>query len=377
MKSNSKKMPRVDCVLWGGYSWGNTGDEMMLAVAIKDKQEQYGDSLIVLSPNPDYTQWLFPNVAILPYQPQIIVRWRRRVAKIKYGWPIRSTRNKPVPAYRFADQIAPAENKQWLQAIASAKELYLVGGGYYTDLWDTTFIDMPIEAARRFRIPIRSAPIGVGPFFHEKSRQRFSDLFCNRSLTVRDLVSLDLCRQTGVDVEIKPDDGFRFFDVSPHPTIDMNPKEAKTPIGIDFYIQHGTNRPKAVFAWWSRLLQELANEQLDLGGFCFHTRPQHDFFQAIRLFSETGLSLKTIKAPEPDFRMAVAQVAQYRLIISCRFHAIVAASLYGVPHIAIASGAYYKQKMAAALRSDSTPGCIIDPEKDAIDRTVEFIKTCL
>src|SRR5215467_11108151 len=58
------------CILWGGYAMGNAGDELLLAIALRDMRGCYGSSAVaVLSPFPGYTKALFSEIKMIPYAP--------------------------------------------------------------------------------------------------------------------------------------------------------------------------------------------------------------------------------------------------------------------------------------------------------------------
>lgn len=56
-------------VFWGGYGWGNVGDELTLAVAIAMLKEQIWGKISIITPNSGYTRALFPDLEIIPFQP--------------------------------------------------------------------------------------------------------------------------------------------------------------------------------------------------------------------------------------------------------------------------------------------------------------------
>jgi hypothetical protein len=86
-----------------------------------------------------------------------------------------------------------------------------------------------------------------------------------------------------------------------------------------------------------------------LAGFCFHANPFLDHLATARVFREAGLAEGCVAPPPLDFREAVRAVGAFDAVFTARFHAAVVANVLGRPGIAVAGGAYYRAKMAAAV----------------------------
>src|SRR4051812_34126659 len=125
-KTASSHCPKqYRCILWGGYAWGNVGDELTLAVALGDIKRLYGDSVAILTRSPGYTRRLFPGTDIIPYEP--ISRPQ------SCGDP---------PSYYDVEEQLTATS--WASLLSNCELLYLVGGGYLTDLFGLDWTLLPV-----------------------------------------------------------------------------------------------------------------------------------------------------------------------------------------------------------------------------------------
>lgn len=339
-----------DVVLWGGYGWGNVGDELTLAVAIHDLRKAGHDQLTVLSPTPGYTRSLFPDVRIVPYKPV----WRKGAGGPLTRWAFRNVFGRRLPGEGFvADRGEDDPLQRWDNVISRAKMLYLVGGGYLTDLFDFYRFLAPVEVALLRGIPIQTAPLGIGPFSDLAAERSFVRTFNDTLLTVRDPVSENYCRSLGLTVARKPDDGFRIqevLDSSP-----FVPADAPTPtIGINFFPQHGSISAARLRKWWTEFLALACDNEMKLEGFCFHVGINADYDPLVELFHSVGLPTWQVTPPVVDFRVACLRLRTYSCVISSRFHAAVACSSFKIPCLAVSCGPYYDAKMAAACSSEST-----------------------
>ncbi len=184
-----QKQKKYDCVIWGGYAWGNTGDELCLAAALERAQRKFGPEVAVLSRHPEYTAWLFPEVMVVPF---IFTSQRR------------SKRRKNI-FRKFSRILRGAEPQpdfdsgcEWVQCLRSTRRLYLAGGGYLTDLWPMDSVMAPLELAIQLQVPISTAPVGIGPFKSGERAELVAKVLGQTELKVRDQVSYDFCRARGM-----------------------------------------------------------------------------------------------------------------------------------------------------------------------------------
>jgi len=109
-------------VLWGGYSGGNAGDKLTLAVAIRDMRERFGDAVCVLRADPNGTRKLCPDVPVATFDPRADAGVRRLMRSLSRRLRLGSWY---PPKYRLSDQpFSP-----WLEIVRHCRHLRLVGGG--------------------------------------------------------------------------------------------------------------------------------------------------------------------------------------------------------------------------------------------------------
>jgi polysaccharide pyruvyl transferase WcaK-like protein len=229
--------------------------------------------------------------------------------------------------------------------------MYLVGGGYLTDLFNLLeILLLPIAAARASGVEIATAPLGLGPFRSVKAERRTTDLLLGASLAVRDHSSLELCNRAGLRPRLSSDDGFRAAEV-----IDFKPagdarSRPRPRIGINVFDQHGSDRREENRSWWIDFVRGLAKQPLDIEAFCFHANLLSDYSRAMETFLAAGLDPSAVREPLIDFRGACAQLADYDAIASARFHGVVVGNVLGKATFAVHDGDYYRNKMLSAAR---------------------------
>jgi polysaccharide pyruvyl transferase WcaK-like protein len=228
--------------------------------------------------------------------------------------------------------------------------LYLVGGGYLTDLFDVESFILPVKLAGYFGVPVETAPLGIGPFNHPWNVKRLKDALADAKVRVRDVDSQRICRGCGIPAELRKDDGFRVSEV-----MEIQHGNAKTSplIGVNFYHQHGGIDRDREATWWRELLLLLKTNGARIEGFCFHNSLPSDFSQTVQLFEAAGLPAKQVRFPDWDFRDACRRLTDYDVIVTSRFHAVVIAGALEIPAIAVANGEYYDSKMTAACEGQA------------------------
>jgi len=345
---------RPACLLWGGYSWGNTGDELNLAVALDQFGQGSPAEVAILSRNPACTRELFPEVAVIPCEPRKpprLIRWLRGVS---VPGP-----DRPGPAWArrwlwaLVARWVPGGDTPWLRPLAGAERLYLVGGGYLTDRFSFEPYLEPIFAAHQHGVPVRTAPLGIGPFASPGKARLVAAALRGADLRVRDATSLRLCAAHHLSARMEPDAGFALARVV---STDRSPREPGAPprVGICVFPQYGDADWAEVRVWWEQCLALLSEglAPARFEGFCFHTEPRLDYQTTTALFKSAGLPAALVHPPDTDFRAAVRRVGQYDLVVAARFHAIVVANVLRIPNVAIATGPYYDAKMQAAARPE-------------------------
>ena len=339
---------KYDCVIWGGYAQGNTGDELCLAAALKRASCEFGPAIAVLSCNPEYTSQLFPDAPVIPF--------------------VRPGQSKPQPGFD--------PDGEWKQCLHSAQRLYLAGGGYLTDLWSLDFVMPPLEFAVQLKLPVFTAPIGLGPFNSKVSAERVVPVLRKADLKVRDDVSQDFCRTHGLQAALEPDDAFALIANWPSAAIEKQPGQHRRKIGVCIFQQYGQAASVDLSDWWTQCLRGLQRQhpEYEIEGFCFHTSLSAEFCEMQRLFPRAGLPVEQVLAPQLDFRKATAAIREYDFIISTRFHAVVAANVFKIPNIAIAVGDYYLAKMKAAVCGYENLSTFINPDQSSPETLLAICK---
>jgi polysaccharide pyruvyl transferase WcaK-like protein len=380
-----KKFAHPSCVLWGGYACGNTGDELTLAAALQDARARFGEAVAVLSPNADYTQWLFPGARVIAYEPRspplLCQRLRRAYERLQARGLFRHCK---VRAYRLRDQAGSRGEAAppWVEAIVHAQQLYLVGGGYLSELFNLDHLLLPLKVANAAAVPVATAPLGLGPFSSNQAATWVAQALGEADLVVRDRASLEFCAARGLRAKLQPDDGFRVAELLPGLVPPASTRQACTAgagrylrVGVCVSDQPGSTAVAASQAWWVRFLRALKRYEAELviEGFCFHSSLSCDFATLVRLFHVVGLGVQQVQAPLLDFRLAVRNLCRYDVIVSTRFHAIVVASVLGIPHVAFASGEYYRRKMAAAVQPCQGTGRLVTPEGSCPEEVADHV----
>ncbi len=368
---------RYECLLWGGYGFGNVGDELTLAVALHDQRLLFGESVGILSHRPEVMRRQFPDTDVIPYEPRTVAAPHRFLARLAATWLRHGGPGRfHLPRYRLADQPVPstAGAGQWRQVIARCRQLYLVGGGYLTDLFSIDYFLLPLEVVRAASVPIRTAPLGLGPFYSRGAGTRVASALAPADLVVRDAASLEFCQRHQLPSRLQRDDGFRVREVLPELSspVAEDCRARRPRLGICVFRQHGDQAWPETRRWWLRLLTALqaSREVLDVEGFCFYREPGVDHRTLSSLFADVGGGQENVRPPQQDFRDAVRELRRYDFIVSARFHSIVVANELGIPHVAVGLGESYAVKMAAAVRADDARcrlvrSCALPPESIA------------
>jgi polysaccharide pyruvyl transferase WcaK-like protein len=357
----SKPGKKFSCVIWGGYARGNTGDELCLAAALESAQRQFGGPVAVLSPDPEFTSRLFPDVAVVRYVPPETSRsqrWKRFRRHCRARW--QSLFGQPV-----APPIRPVSATEWMQCLAESERLYLAGGGYLTDLFPLNVTLAPVQQALKLNLPVSTAPVGIGPFASDAWAQTVAALLRQMDLQVRDAVSLEFCRAREVPARLAPDDAFAWLSPFAITLPKKSPSASPRKIGVCIFAQYGQPATTDLSGWWIELLRGLNSQfpEHSVEGFCFHTSPLAEYREMMRLFAGAGLRTDQVRLPTLDFREAVRALGEYEFIISTRFHGVVTANVLGIPNVAIAAGDYYQSKMAAAVNGHETLSRLVSPER--------------
>lgn len=340
------------CVLWGGYAGGNVGDELTLAVGLKDMAAKYSkDHIAILSPNPAISASQFPEANVINYEklPQ------SHLLNKLYKHVKRHRVSSELFLEFLLDQILRSYIRRqfyWVQTIHEADELYLVGGGYLTNLFQLDSNLMPVLVAQHFGKKISTAPVGVGPFSNPVNREIFRKAIQGVRLTTRDPESQQLCQNLGLEAKLTRDDGLRLKELPDFQNFDHEPARSGK-IGICIYHQHGATADTGMyFSWWKAFLEELVALGLTdkLEGFCFHTSPGLDYRYLVEAFGEVGIPVSHVREPIGNFIEALRHLSRYNLVVTTRFHAAVAASAFQIPFFALSSGSYYRNKMDSVVQ---------------------------
>ncbi|MCG8346492.1 MAG: polysaccharide pyruvyl transferase family protein, partial [Chloroflexales bacterium] len=355
------------------------------AIALHDARQRFGDSVAILSRDPAYTRWLFPDVPVIPYllRPPPIVIQQVRALYLRFQ---RSERSIGVPGLfipnaRLRDQMRSPRDEppEWITAIRRARQLYLVGGGYLTDLFDVAYHLLPIEVANASGVAVATAPLGIGPFHSPWAAKAVAQALRNATVTVRDTSSLHFCRDYDLRAELCQDDGFRAAQALPELELTTQlprPDPDRMRVGVCVFKQHG-GKATQIDNWWKTLLGQLQQhaDMIDLEGFPFHESRARGFSMMVNLFEATNWGAARVRPPTLDFRALIQNLRRYDLIISTRFHAIVVAHVLGTPHIAAASGNYYATKMHAAVNHRDPLSQLVNIAYEPPERVAAHVAT--
>jgi len=358
-------------MIWGGYAKGNTGDELCLAAAWERKQREFGRNVAVLSPLPEHTSQLFPQATVVPYVPPP-PKWTR--LRKRFSQACKSLTTASGIAY-FVRNRRLDPGLEWMRCLAQTGQLYLAGGGYLTDLFPLDFIMPPIQFALKLKVPVMTAPIGIGPFKSSLHADNVTAALRLIKLTVRDETSLNFCRARGLNASSDPDDAFALLKNLLPPLPARRPDAGPRKIGVNIFTQYGQDADCDLTEWWTKCLLGLKAQhpEYEIEGFCFHTSLQAEFQEMTRLFARAGLPVEHVLAPTVDFRRAVEAVRRYDFVISTRFHAVVAANVFNIPNIAIAAGDYYQAKMSAAGFGRESGCSLVNP---AVQTPEDLLNIC-
>jgi len=363
---------QFEYLIWGGYGWGNTGDEICLAAAVERLRRRGAGALAILTPDPEYTSWLHPDVPALPCRPshrRLSGRWKKFARHLAAGWR---------PGERGGTDRSPVFifQPEWAPSLARTRRLYLCGGGYLTDFLSLEAILPPILLAAKMGLPIETAPIGIGPFKSDRLAQKIARALGRADLKVRDEVSLAFCRLHGLRASLEPDDAFAWAGRIPSGNVTRIAGLRSRKIGICLFSQYGAGNNYNWRGWWAQCLRELKTRHpgVEIKGFSFHASPHYEFRETIRIFSEAGLPANNVLPPLMDFRQAAAALGNYDFIISARFHAIVLANVFGIPNAAIATGDYYLSKMKAAIRHHENFSRLVNPNVEPPEALLDICR---
>jgi len=337
-------------VLWGGYGGGNVGDKLALAVAVRDARTRFGDAVCVLSARAEATQTFVPDVPVVGGHLRADRGLRRLACSVSRrmrldGWYL--------PKFRLARQPP----SPWLDVIRGCRQLYLVGGGYLAGMFGPDYYLLPALAAKAARVPVSSAPIGLGPFRSRGEAAFVAEALRGADLVVRDTASLAFCREHGLTARLAVDDGFRVAELMPG--LQRGARDgSRRKIGVCIFPQHGDPDWPRTKRWWRGLLSALRSEEVS--GFCFHSDEKLDFATTRELLAD-----RPVKPWTGNLREAVETVCGFDAIVSARYHAVVTANAIGIPNIAVAGGTYYQIKMQAAKRPQDHQCWVVNPHTES------------
>ena len=362
-------MVHVECVLWGAYGSGNTGDELILSLALEEAKKEHKDSVVVLSGNPLYTRWLFPHCTVVPFDPVISKQSKSRVFRILDR--ILATRMKsylPRPDYNLSDQlrVRKGEPDTWVDLIRNAGLLRLVGGGYLTDIFPLNWNLLPLELALFCGIPIQTGAIQLGPFLQPGNGRRVATLLKDSDIKVRDQASLEYCKKWDLRAHKVRDDCYKLRRIFPD-LLRHTPSQAQPRIGLCISLQPDHPFRSSFVNWTVHLLRCLRKTipTSSIFGFCFFDGDR-DFELTLEVFDGAGINLTQAEPHSLNYKKNIRSLSSIDILVTTRFHAAVLATLLDVPFFAIAQGGYYLAKMKEVVDQSNSLGTLIMPEKDDV-----------
>jgi polysaccharide pyruvyl transferase WcaK-like protein len=344
-------------MVWGGYGFGNAGDELLLAAALRRELARGARRVAVLSREPEVTRWNLGHGDVVGYEPVQPPSWHRLARRARPA----------MPSYRLGDQHA---RSPWMNALRDSARLRLTGGGYVTDLFDLDYFLMPAEAALNLGIEVEIGPVGVGPFRSSEAERRAMDVLreCRR-VTVRDDISLELLGRHGIAAEWERDSGFEITALPGFEDLPARPPRSGPPrIGVLVSPQHGAPRASERRDWMRELFSAVREQAPDavIEGFSFQAAWWEDFREQVAMFEQLGWDRRAVRPPMVDWKRTLLQVRDFDLVFTTRFHPSVVAHAFGVPYASLLAGPYYERKMVGAFRDLKTRGVRLKPlEEDA------------
>jgi len=369
---------REPCLVWGGYGYGNTGDDLTLAVALHDLDRLGVYNVGVITPRIEHTRQSHPYARLLAAPDAPPGRMAERLAWRLADRTFSIRRNSHAARlYHLALRLQRRRGTEHdlLAAFTSAASLHLVGGGYLTDLFDLDSMLRPIRIARAMNRPVTTSPLGLGPFRTPRSASAVARALQACRVTVRDSDSLQYCQAHQLEAGESPDDGFRLAEVLPPGQGDARQEGRQRRIGVCVFHQYDNAMSSRLVDWWVDCLRLLSQRLPDfhIEGFCFHTDESMDLQTTRLLFERSGLNPEDVHPPEPDYRRAVMLLDRFDAIFSTRFHAVVAASALRRPCVAVGMNDYYDIKMKCALKHSSIPSLHINPLRDSAQSAWQFL----
>jgi len=341
---------------------------------MRDLRAEHGDNIAVLTPDPEHTAIALPGERLVAY----------RMAPEKGRFDLVFWRTADSTLYRALLRLLQCRpgivpTPTWVRTLLSGSRLHLVGGGYLTDLFDLEYFLRPVFLAKALGLPVTTSPLGLGPFASPDSARAVTRALRGVRVRVRDQPSLSFCHSSGLLADKRPDDGLRLREVleqtPPLPLSTAPPQR----IGVCVFGQYSQRWSKRFELWWSDCLGSVASafpgHQID--GFCFHTDASMEFNLMRRLFRSAGLSPDNVHPPEPDYRKAITLVRGFRAIVSTRFHAVVTASVFKIPCVAVASDQYYETKMQSAVTRADASLLVLDPVETRTDEVARRLRRVL
>jgi len=365
-------------LIWGGYGWGNTGDDLTLAIALRDQLQLHGKAVSVLTPNVRHTQQSLPDINLVPVptgRPRLVGgRWLWRWAEHAASQGKERQAGRLYRLARYCQRRDPAQTA-WVSALHSASTLHLAGGGYLTDLFDQAYMLRPLWMARVMKLRITTAPLGIGPFTRPNAAHAVARALQGVSLRVRDADSMRFCQTNGLSASEHADDGFRLAEVLPAIHLGGGCKATPPTLGVCVFPQYAGEWSAGIEQWWEDCLRAVSQALPDwnIEGFCFHTDRSMDYHTTQRVFLRAGLNPGNVHTPEHDYRKAIMRLRRFQGVLSTRFHAIVTATVLRVPSVAVAMNPYYGIKMQSTLKQSTAPACLVNAHQDTPQAASQFL----
>jgi polysaccharide pyruvyl transferase CsaB len=238
------------------------------------------------------------------------------------------------------------------------KELYATTGRnrYATLLMVLAIALFVRRVARR---PVSMFNIGVGPITTPMAR-RLARLILRQMdlVTVRDQGSLDLCRALGVDAELAAD---AVFSASPEwllgrqPMIDRRPGPLRIALNLNHDIENPDNWDHFTSYLAAGLRRLAATRPLEIHALPMQSRfKDHDDASVLRSFARRLPEVPCVDHTPTTHREAASIIADCDLVISERLHAIVMASILGVPAFVLAYDVKVRELSSSLTLGDYT-----------------------
>lgn len=249
-------------------------------------------------------------------------------------------------------------------AIASADQVHIAGGGNHTSLYGWLLVEraVAVALARQLDIPVTMSGQTLGPSLHHHDRVALSEeLAAIRSITVRDAASAALASELvedGDKVRLSLDDATFLAEV-PIAGSRPSPDHISATFSSDFIARLGTGAEE-LLADALTALSVYSGLPVRFEAHMEAPGEDSDDAKVHRQIASRMETQQVILEPVRTAQAVSTGMATAALVISSRFHPIVFACAAGVPAIALGGGHYANVRLDGVLGAWGLEGFRVD-----------------